>query len=54
MLRWIRGARLDLKTSVVLLALALLMWAVVVYVNVQDFVPEEFTEPVEAPAPLLP
>lgn len=50
MLKWIRGARLDLKTGIVIIVLALLMWAVVVYVNVRDFVPDELTEPREAPA----
>lgn len=49
MLKWIRGARLDMKTGIVVIVLTLLVWAVVVYVQVRDFVPEELTQPVEAP-----
>ena len=49
MLKWIRGARLDLKTGIAIIVVALLVWAVVVYVRVRDFVPEELTHPVEAP-----
>jgi hypothetical protein len=49
MLGWIRNARIDLKTGLVVIALALAVWAVVVYVNVRDFVPEELTRPTEAP-----
>lgn len=49
MLEWIRGARINLKTGLVIIALALAAWAVVVYANLQDFVPEELTQPQEAP-----
>ncbi len=42
MLTWIRGKRLDLKTTIIVLVVALLAWAVVVYVNLRDFVPSEF------------
>jgi hypothetical protein len=49
MLGWIRNARIDLRTGLVVIALALAVWAVVVYVNVRDFVPEELTRPTEAP-----
>jgi hypothetical protein len=45
MLNWIRNARLDWKTGVVIIALALAVWAAVVYVNVRDFVPDEITQP---------
>lgn len=45
----IRRARVNLKTGLFILALALLLWAIVVYVGVRDFVPDEFKEPVEAP-----
>ncbi len=45
MLRWIRNARIDMKTGIIIIALALAVWALVVYVNVRDFVPEEFTQP---------
>ena len=49
MLEWIRGARINLKTGLVIIALALAVWAVVVYVNLRDFVPDELTQPVEEP-----
>lgn len=49
MLDWIRGKRFDLKTTVVVIAVAAALWAAVVYVNLRDFVPEELTEPVESP-----
>ena len=49
MLGWIRNARIDLKTGLVLIALALAAWAVVIYVNIRDFVPEEFTQPTTEP-----
>ncbi len=49
MLEWIRGARINLKTGLIVIALALAVWAVVVYVNLRDFVPDELTQPVEAP-----
>ena len=48
MLEWIRNARINLKTGIVIVALALAIWAAVVYVNVRDFVPEELTQPTEA------
>ena len=41
MLDWIRKARLDMKTGLFIIALALAMWAVVIYVNIRDFVPDE-------------
>ncbi len=41
MLKHIRGARVSLRTAVLVLALALLVWAIVVFVNVRDFVPAE-------------
>ena len=49
MLEWIRGARINLKTGLIIIALALAVWAVVVYVNLRDFVPAELTQPDEAP-----
>ena len=48
MLEWIRNARINLKTGLFIVALALALWAVVVYVNLRDFVPEELTQPTEA------
>lgn len=49
MLKWIREARLDFKTGIFLLVLAVLMWAVFTYVRIRDLVPPEMTEPLEAP-----
>ena len=46
MLDWIRGKRFDLKTTVIVLVIAGLIWAAFIYANVQDFVPAELTEPV--------
>jgi len=43
MQKWIRGKRFDLKTTVIVLAIAGVIWALFVYVNVRDFVPEELT-----------
>jgi hypothetical protein len=43
MQKWIRGKRFDLKTTVIVLAIAGVVWALFVYVNVRDFVPEELT-----------
>ncbi len=45
MLKFLRGARIDLKTGLVIIALVIAVWAVVVYVNLRDFVPEEVTQP---------
>lgn len=57
MLKWIRGARIDLRTGLIVIGLALMAWAVVIYMNLRDFVPEEFTEerapePTGAPEPV--
>ena len=49
MLDWIRNARIDLRTGIFVIVLALVVWGVLVYVNVRDFVPEELTQPTEAP-----
>ena len=51
MLRWLRNARLDLRTGIVIIALALLVWGVVAYVRIRDFVPEEMTESAQPPTP---
>jgi hypothetical protein len=47
MLGWIRRARINLQTGLVIIALALAVWAVVIYVNARDFVPDELTQPTE-------
>lgn len=49
MITSIRKARVDFKTGIFILVLAAIMWGVFAYVRVRDFVPEEFTEPVETP-----
>lgn len=49
MLRWIRSVRFDMKTGIFIISLALLVWAMMIYVNVRDFVPEELTEAQESP-----
>ncbi|MGD8288069.1 MAG: hypothetical protein PVI31_05510 [Gemmatimonadota bacterium] len=51
MLGKIRGARVSRRTALIVIALALAVWAVVTYVNVRDFVPEELTEPVRESQP---
>jgi hypothetical protein len=53
MLQRIRSARVNLKTGLLILALALLMWAMVVWAGIRDFVPEELTQPPEAPVRTL-
>ncbi|MEQ8329714.1 MAG: hypothetical protein RJQ04_15540 [Longimicrobiales bacterium] len=50
MLEGLRGTRLDLKTSVIVVVLTLLVWAAVVYVNLRDIVPEELQTPVDSAA----
>lgn len=47
MMGWIRNARLSFKTGLVIIVIALAVWAVIVYVNLRDFVPEELTRPPE-------
>lgn len=49
----IRGARINFKTGLIILALAAILWAVVVYVRIRDFVPEEYREPVPGPTRTL-
>ncbi|HSG07764.1 MAG TPA: hypothetical protein VLA36_05390 [Longimicrobiales bacterium] len=51
MLKRIRNTRINLKTGLLILGLALLMWAMVIYVRIEDFVPPEYSEPVEMPLP---
>ena len=52
MLKWIRGARLDMKTGIAIILLSLIVWGVMIYVNVRDFVPEELTQPTETRQPV--
>ena len=50
MLKWMRGKRFDMKTTIVVIVLALIAWAFVVYWNIENFVPPELTEE-RAPPP---
>ena len=49
MLDSIRKGRVSLKTGLFIIALTLAVWAVMVYVNLRDFVPEEITQPTQPP-----
>lgn len=51
MLRRIQGARVSRRTALVVLLVALVIWGVVIYVRVRDFVPAEFTEPTSGNQP---
>lgn len=51
MLDWIRGKRFSMRATLVVIALALAAWALVVYANLQDFVPDELRSPAEGPPP---
>lgn len=44
MLKWIRDARIDFKTGLVLILLTIVVWIAVVYLNLGD-VGSEFSEP---------
>ena len=44
MLKRIRGARVSFKTFAIVVGLALLVWAAVVYVQIRDFVPDDMVE----------
>ena len=54
MLKRIRGARVGLKTFAIVVALALLVWAVVVYVQIRDFMPDDFVETTGGPGEVVP
>jgi hypothetical protein len=54
MLRQMRAARVDLKTGILILALALIVWGIVAYVRIRDFIPPELSEPSSAPPPPAP
>jgi hypothetical protein len=45
MLKWIRGKRFDLKTTIVLLILTLAFWAVFSWARIKDFIPAELKGP---------
>lgn len=44
MIKWMRGKRFDLKTSIVVIVVALAVWAFMIYANVENFVPDEVTQ----------
>ena len=49
MLKLIRDARIDFRTGIVVIVLALAAWAAVIYLNARDMIPAEFREaPVES------
>jgi len=50
MLKWIRGKRFDLKTTIVLLVLALAFWAIFSWARVKGFVPAEYRQPPDSSA----
>ena len=50
MLKWIRGKRFDLKTTIILLLLAVAFWAVASWARIKDFIPAEFRTPQDSTA----
>lgn len=44
MLKWIRGKRLDLRTTIIIIVVALAAWALVIKINVDNFIPAEFRQ----------
>ena len=54
MLKRIRGARVGLKTFAIVVALTLLVWAVVVYVQIRDFMPDDLVETSGGPGDVIP
>jgi hypothetical protein len=51
MLRQIRAVRFSLTTSILIIVLALIVWGIVTYVRIRDFIPPELTEQEGAPPP---
>jgi len=43
-LKWIRGKRLDLKTTIILLIIALAFWALSSWTRIKDFIPKELRQ----------
>jgi len=54
MLKRIRGARVSLKTFAIVVGLALLVWAVVIYVQIRDFMPDDVAETSGDPVEVIP
>lgn len=44
MLKWMRGKRFNMKTTIIVIVIALVGWAFVIYANVEEFVPDLLTE----------
>ena len=42
MLKFFRGKRFDVKTTIIALVVIGIFWAIVIYFNVLDFIPAEF------------
>ena len=49
MLKMIRDARIDFRTGIVVILVALAAWAAVIYLNAQDMIPPDFREVPEDP-----
>lgn len=50
MLKWIRGKRFDLKTTIILLLIALAFWAVASWARIKHFIPAELRAPHDSTA----
>lgn len=50
MLKWIRGKRFDVKTTIILLLLAVAFWAVFSWARIKGFVPAEYRQLPESSA----
>ena len=46
-MKWMRGKRFDMKTTVVVIVLALVAWGLVMMANADDFIPEELQQSVD-------
>lgn len=49
MIRRIRSVRFSMRTSIIIIALALIVWGIVTYVRIRNFVPPELSQPQDAP-----
>lgn len=48
MLKFLRGKRFDLKTSVIALVVIGILWAIVIYAQARTAIPDEFREAPES------
>ena len=44
MLKFFRGKRFDVKTTLIVLVLIAVFWGLVMWANVLDFIPVEFSD----------